>query len=1182
MSAEVRPVPRASLGDLPSELHALIARLIYLDSIPSGSLCTLDPLNLPSPNPLASSSSPPLTSTQAQTRKTLYALCLTSRSFYVAARPLLFRRVVVTLPFSFVLVLRTLGAAHLAQVYDKYAASGNEAFLLRDPAVPALTATGDGSAQQLAESSATAMAMKRKRERERTVTFEEMVAAAGFAHAAGGTLVIKARSRAGAALVNRPQSSGGGSQSTTEEPEMDLVWIEDPTSKSKSKRYHVHLSPFKPTALTLSNEELFAAHRFVRVIDFSRYTSQGMRRSVGDVSKNRFVTPAKLLALITAVSEFLESFGASETMDSALTCEILEALLFRDGEWAKPSQLRGVSIERRRSVSRHRGTSLTRLGSAAGGGGPIRNADPKMLQSLDLCNCVSPRFGEALTRFVQLYLRPRAVGITLGPDDMDEEFEIEPPSGPLAMHAEEEDDAATSTTTDTETDVGDSSEMDELDAEFGRGRRMPALNPARGRSVRLELDGVDQGMGQDDDEAERGRDTRSRRIYGSQQDSHSCSRSRTPFGRGSGSLGGATSSSSPHGRASSQSRLSAAASSSAAGGSGNSGSRLASPMVRRTSQTRSASHTRSRSVAFTPATFPSLRRLGLNGITFPMDIITPFVLAFPNLTHLDLSRTKTDGPLLRALASSDTLALRSLSLARCRSVDSESLIELLVRSRVCDSLVELSLEGTLIFPTSLTKQGAMTLIGEAPALRGGAMRFLDLSGCGLTDAHLAAFGRQPSLLDLGLGCNPRITLQGVAKLLGEKAPNVQVLSLQDSCMAGAAGEEEEEEEEGGDGPTMLGAARGGPINAAQLHQYLLAPCAMPPPVPLSQQLAAMGFKHLDEDNSNKVGSTTTLAASTGAPPPPAAATAAASSSPPRAATNLRVIELGASSLRFIRNGIETWKVVWGAGQRGWLVDMAAGPNPQAVFQHDAELAAASAAAASAGENGRGRRGRSGLGPAAERRGLGRELLGGGSGSAHSHSRSQARSRSRARSTSRVRAPGRIGTLETDDELESAAYRGGSSEDDDDDDWAAAGGRGRSIVGPSSGGGRGRGSAVPTYLPLVGMAVDHESEDERVLLARRDQLFDGADTTLSPPDLSSALSTTAEATAPPLQPLVARNEVVRSLPADHPRRLALEALGRAKGRVPGDTGWHSRKMEILLGFGFMGREAGSYALIAYQT
>lgn len=79
-------------------------------------------------------------------------------------------------------------------------------------------------------------------------------------------------------------------------------------------------------AVTLSRS-LSAVHHYPRVLDFSTFTSQGMRRTLGD-EERRFITPAKLLALITAC-DGLMAFGASESMDSALSREVLEGLVSR-------------------------------------------------------------------------------------------------------------------------------------------------------------------------------------------------------------------------------------------------------------------------------------------------------------------------------------------------------------------------------------------------------------------------------------------------------------------------------------------------------------------------------------------------------------------------------------------------------------------------------------------------------------------------------------------------------------------------------------------------------------------------------------------------------------------------------------------------------------------------------------
>ena len=105
-----------------------------------------------------------------------------------------------------------------------------------------------------------------------------------------------------------------------------------------------------------------------------------MRRTLAD-GETRFVTPAKLLALITA-ADGLMGVGFTESMDSAISREVLEGLLFRDGKLMAPSRLRGVSMER-----------------------PRTDRSQRRLQSLDLCGCVSTRFQEGLRSFVDLHLR---------------------------------------------------------------------------------------------------------------------------------------------------------------------------------------------------------------------------------------------------------------------------------------------------------------------------------------------------------------------------------------------------------------------------------------------------------------------------------------------------------------------------------------------------------------------------------------------------------------------------------------------------------------------------------------------------------------------------------------------------------------------------------------------------------
>lgn len=178
----------ASFASLPPEILREIVQLVYLDSIPLSIYRTIDP-QLPSAYPDGRR----ISSTQNETRNNLYALCLVNRALYHHARPLLFRRVVITLPFSFLLLLRTLGAAHLATVYDKYAQTGA---LNVDPSDP--------------------------------MSFDNMVAAAGFAHATGNKLVVGLRGR-GSNMTPPASRSGSpatrkGTISIDDEREMELVW----------------------------------------------------------------------------------------------------------------------------------------------------------------------------------------------------------------------------------------------------------------------------------------------------------------------------------------------------------------------------------------------------------------------------------------------------------------------------------------------------------------------------------------------------------------------------------------------------------------------------------------------------------------------------------------------------------------------------------------------------------------------------------------------------------------------------------------------------------------------------------------------------------------------------------------------------------------------------------------------
>lgn len=165
-----------TIKKLPSELLRMVVQLIYLDHIPLSAFRTLDPFGLPS----AHSDGRRVSASPSDTRRTLYNLCLVNHSFYHEARVLLFRRIQITLPFSFILLLRSLGSSHLATAYDEYQETGQ---INADPEDPK--------------------------------SFTNMVAAAGFAHATGRKLIVNVTSRPGSrdASPHPRQSSSSSADS---------------------------------------------------------------------------------------------------------------------------------------------------------------------------------------------------------------------------------------------------------------------------------------------------------------------------------------------------------------------------------------------------------------------------------------------------------------------------------------------------------------------------------------------------------------------------------------------------------------------------------------------------------------------------------------------------------------------------------------------------------------------------------------------------------------------------------------------------------------------------------------------------------------------------------------------------------------------------------------------------------
>ncbi|KZT41252.1 hypothetical protein SISSUDRAFT_350885 [Sistotremastrum suecicum HHB10207 ss-3] len=264
--------------------------------------------------------------------------------------------------------------------------------------------------------------------------------------------------------------------------------------------------------------------------------------------------------------------------------------------------------------------------------------------------------------------------------------------------------------------------------------------------------------------------------------------------------------------------------------------------------------------------FPEVRRLGLRGTTsLPATLITPFVLAFPHLTHLDLSGTRCGPELLFALGNSSTLNLKSLALSRIPSLTGASVESLLVYGRATAQLTELSLYGDMTFPSPLSEAELRNVVVSAPCFRSGKLEYLDISSAPLTAEILKVFPAQPALRSLGLSHIPDLALADVSTFVLKNAPGLEVLTLVSTSQD----------------LTGNGLARRIPLF---LHQHIITPLCTPP-----FQFSLTGTE----------------------PPLP----------PP---TQLRVVELSLSALTALGNGSGSWRVIRSKGGRGWYIDTASG------------------------------------------------------------------------------------------------------------------------------------------------------------------------------------------------------------------------------------------------------------------
>ncbi|KAI0661483.1 hypothetical protein C8Q70DRAFT_1043480 [Cubamyces menziesii] len=265
-------------------------------------------------------------------------------------------------------------------------------------------------------------------------------------------------------------------------------------------------------------------------------------------------------------------------------------------------------------------------------------------------------------------------------------------------------------------------------------------------------------------------------------------------------------------------------------------------------------------------TFPGMRRLGLRGVkSLQPHILEPLVLAFPHLTHLDLSCTRITPDGLAALGASPTVRLQSLALERCNWLTGESIRNFLVEAPATQDLRELSLYGDWTFPSPLSEEQLRDIVEFAPCFKNGQLVYLDLSSAPVTrEILLDVCAAQPRLRSLGLSYIRNLELGAIVEFLRTKANNVEILTLVSST-------------------PELSVASSRQATIA-LHTQLIRPLCTPP---FSFSLTS---KPKTED-------------------------------PP---TRLRIIELAPPLLTSLGAGAGTWRIIRSKGGRGWYVDAASG------------------------------------------------------------------------------------------------------------------------------------------------------------------------------------------------------------------------------------------------------------------
>ncbi|CAG7849584.1 SubName: Full=Uncharacterized protein {ECO:0000313/EMBL:CCA69350.1} [Serendipita indica DSM 11827] len=299
--------------------------------------------------------------------------------------------------------------------------------------------------------------------------------------------------------------------------------------------------------------------------------------------------------------------------------------------------------------------------------------------------------------------------------------------------------------------------------------------------------------------------------------------------------------------------------------------------------------------------FPRLKRLCLRSVSsVSAPILSRFVLAFPSLTHLDLSGTRCESDLLYDLAKSDTIRLVSLSLGRCTRLTGGAVKDFLLDGKCVAELEHLSLFGDVTCPFPISETELEAILKNAPCIQNGRLTYFDLSSHPLTPSLLDTIPPQPSLRSFGLSFITELPLTSIATFLREKAPNVEIITLSSTSPELS--------------PTT-------PIRQSTIavHNMLIGQLTT---VPFSLQAKGVLASFLLPYPTSPPTSPTNI---------PTIMTTTNTTTPakeptkyPQAPTKLRVIELSPHILTALGSGAGSWRVIRSKGARGWYVDTSCG------------------------------------------------------------------------------------------------------------------------------------------------------------------------------------------------------------------------------------------------------------------